>query len=67
MEEASNTSSLTNYTNNINADTLVSAIVSLYAATAKKDITTIAIIASKISISKGLDKKDDLKVAELKL
>ena len=67
LEEASNTSSLTNDTKNINADTLVFAIMSLSAAAAKKDSATVASIASETAISKGLDKKDDLKIAELQL
>ena len=67
LEEALNTSSLINDTNNINADTLVSAIMSLSGASAKKDNATIASIASETAISKGLDKKDNLKVAELQL
>ena len=67
LEEASNTSSLTNHTNNINADTLVSAIMSLSADETKKYNATIASIASETLIAKGLDNKDELKVAELKL
>ena len=67
LEEASNTSSLTNDKSNLNADTLVSAIMSLSAAAAKKYNATIAIIASETATAKGLDKKDDLKVAELQL
>ena len=67
LEEASNTSSLTNDTKNINADTLVSAIMSLFTAAAKKDNATISSIASETAISKGLDKKNDLKVAELQI
>ena len=67
MQEASNTSSLTNDTQNINADTLVSAIMSLYDAAAKKYNATIVSIASETAIAKGMDKKDDLKVAELQL
>ena len=67
LEEAPNTSSLTNDTRNINADTLVSAIVSLPAAAANKDNATIASIVSETEIAQGLDKKDDLKVAELQL
>ena len=67
LEEASNTSPLTNDTKNINADTLLSAIMSLSAAASKKDNATIASIASETAISKRLDKKDDLKVSELKL
>ena len=67
LEEASNTSSLTNDTRNINADTLVSEIMSLYAAVAKKYNATITSIASKTEIDQGMDKKDDLKVSELQL
>ena len=67
MQEASNTSSLTNDTQNINADTLVSAIMSLSDAAAKKYNATIVSIASETAIAKGMDKKDDLKVAELQL
>ena len=67
LEEASNTSSLTNDTRNINANTLVSAIMSLSAAAAKKDNASIASIASETAIAQVLDKKDDLKVAELQL
>ena len=67
VEVASNTCSLTNVTRNINAHRLVSAIMYLSAATEKKDDATIARIASETAISQGLDKKDDLKVAELQL
>ena len=67
LEEASNTSSLTNNTRNINADTLVSAIISISAAAAKKDNAYIASIASETAIAQVLDKKDDLKVPELQL
>ena len=67
LEESSNTIILTNDTRNINTNTLVSAIVSLSAAAAKKDNATIASIASETAISQGLDKKYDLKVAELQL
>ena len=67
LEEASNTSSLTNDIENINTDTLVSAIMSIYDAAAKKDNTTIDSIASETAIAKGMDKKDDLKVSELQL
>ena len=63
LEEASNTSSLTNDTRNINAGTLVSEITYLSAAASKKDNTTIAGIASETAIAKGMDKTDDLKVA----
>ena len=67
LEEASYTSSLTKYTSNINADTLISTIMSLSAAAAKKDNATIASIASETAIAQVLDKKDDLKVADLQL
>ena len=67
MEEASNTSSLTNDTNNINADTLVSAIIFLSAAASKKNNDYISSIASETALAQGLDKKDDLKVSELQL
>ena len=63
----SNNSYLTNYTKNINEDTLVSAIMYLSAATAKKDNATISSIASETTISKGMYKKDYLKVSELQL
>ena len=65
LEEASNTSSLTNDTSNINVDTLVSAIMSLSAASEKKDTASIASISSETEISQALDKNDDLKVAKL--
>ena len=67
LEEASNTSSLTNDTRKINTGILVSAIMSLSGAAAKKDNATIAIIASETATDQVLDKNDDLKVAELQL
>ena len=51
----------------MNEDTLVYAIMYLSDAATNKDNATIASIASETTISKGLDKKDDLKVAELQL
>ena len=58
---------LTNDTNNINAGTLVSAIISLADAAAKKDNAIISRIVRETTISKGLDNKGDLKVDELQL
>ena len=67
LEEASNTSSLTNDTGNINVDTLVSAIMSISASASKKDNAPISRIASETALAQGMYKKDDLKVAELQL
>ena len=67
LEEASNTSPLTNDTKNNNADTIVSVIMYLSPNAENKDHSIIANIAGETAIPKGLDNKDDLKVAELQL